>query len=69
VRAARLVGVALAFWAMLPRLAAACPACAGRSDGGSAKVVALGAMILLPFALAAVVVPVIRRGPAAEPRP
>ena len=38
-----------------PRLAEACPTCAGKEPGGPARIVALGAMILLPFGIAFVV--------------
>lgn len=44
--------------------AIACPQCAGRSDGGVGAVIALGVMILLPFAIVALAWPAIRRGPA-----
>ena len=43
--------------------AAACPQCAGRSDGGVGGVIALGVMIVLPFAIVALAWPAIRRGP------
>jgi hypothetical protein len=46
----------------LPAVAAACPACA-RDGGGPAALAAVGGMIALPFVIAAVLVPVIRRGP------
>lgn len=48
---------------LVPRVAQACPSCAGNDDGGWGVLVAMGAMIALPFALAAAVVPYIRRGP------
>jgi hypothetical protein len=35
-----------------PQLAEACPNCAGKEPGGTARIVALGAMILLPFGIA-----------------
>jgi hypothetical protein len=35
-----------------PQLAEACPTCAGKEPGGAARIVALGAMILLPFGIA-----------------
>jgi hypothetical protein len=43
-----------------PGGALACPACAGNPDGGVAKIVALGVMILLPFAISGFVVRAIR---------
>ncbi|MFZ5471532.1 MAG: hypothetical protein ACOZIN_19070 [Myxococcota bacterium] len=46
---------------LAPRLALACPACAGRDEGGVTKVFLLGAMILLPFGVALVTGQVIRR--------
>jgi len=49
---------------LLPRLAAACPMCASRQPGGVARIVALGVMILLPFAIAFVVVRALRRSGA-----
>lgn len=53
---------------LAPALAWACPSCAGRNDGGGvAALYLLGSMILLPFAIAAVVVRVIRRAEADEP--
>ena len=47
--------------AMAPALAWACPACAGRDGGGYARVVILGAMIVLPFATAFTVWRVVRQ--------
>lgn len=35
-----------------PQLAEACPVCAGKEPGGPARIVVLGAMILLPFGIA-----------------
>lgn len=49
---------------LLPRLAEACPMCASRQPGGVARIVALGVMILLPFAIAFVVVRALRRAGA-----
>ena len=48
-------------------IAAACPQCAGRSGASPGVVASLGAIIALPFAVVAAIVPFIRRGPA-EPR-
>lgn len=53
---------ALAFTlVLLPRLAAACPMCASQQPGGTARIVALGLMILLPFSIAFVVFQALRR--------
>jgi hypothetical protein len=57
----RIQGLAIAAATLLPRLAWACPQCAGRDGGGVATGVLLGSMILLPFGITAVVVSVIRR--------
>jgi hypothetical protein len=46
------VFVVCALIVAFPRLAEACPTCAGKEPGGSARIVALGAMILLPFGIA-----------------
>lgn len=48
---------------LLPRIADACPYCAAGNDGtdGTMRVVVLGSLILLPFAIAGVVVVAIRR--------
>jgi len=46
------VFVACALILTFPQLAEACPTCAGKEPGGSARIVALGAMILLPFGIA-----------------
>ena len=46
---------------LLPAVAAACPACAGRGDGSTLSTVYfLGAMMLFPFGVAAAVVKVIQ---------
>lgn len=34
-------------------LAEACPACASRQDGGSGQTIALGALLVVPFAVSA----------------
>ena len=58
-RASRwLMGVAVL---LLPRLAEACPMCASQQHGGTARVAALGVMLLLPFAVVFVVFGVLRR--------
>lgn len=46
---------------LLPRLADACPMCAGQQPGGVARIVALGLMLLLPFSIAVVVHRALRR--------
>jgi hypothetical protein len=46
---------------LLPRLAAACPMCASQHPGGTARIAALGVMLLLPFAIACVVFGALRR--------
>ncbi len=48
---------------LLPRIADACPYCAAGDDGtdGTSRLIVLGCLILLPFAVAGVVVFVIRR--------
>jgi hypothetical protein len=51
--------IAAAFIA-LPGFAAACPVCA--RDGGSGAALLVGALILAPYAVAAVVIRAIRRG-------
>ena len=45
---------------LLPRVAEACPVCVGKEPGGTAKIAALGVMILLPFLITLVVVRTIR---------
>lgn len=46
---------------LLPRLAQACPMCANQRPGGVARTVALGVMLLLPFAIAWLVFGALRR--------
>ena len=46
---------------LLSGLAQACPMCASQQPGGSARVVALGLMLVLPFAIAAAVFAALRR--------
>ena len=66
-RAGRLlVALACGLVLLVPRLAEACPACSGKEPGGTARIAALGAMILLPFLIAFVVVRALRSS-AAEP--
>ena len=45
-----------------PRIAAACPQCASTPDGGFGQLVALGVFVMLPFALVAIVVRIVKRG-------
>jgi hypothetical protein len=53
---------------LAPSVVAACPACAGRTNGGGLAVAALGGMILFPFGVAVVVYRVIRKsGTETEP--
>jgi hypothetical protein len=60
-----------AFAVLTPALAAACPACASRQDGGVGQTVALGALLIVPFTVSAVVYRYIRAqgGGAAEESP
>ena len=51
--------------AALPAAAQACPQCAGRADGGIAPYVALGVFVTFPFAVAAVVARIVKRGDGA----
>ena len=57
--------------ALAPRIAEACPYCAGRGDGGVARGVVIGAMVATPFIAAAIALPFIvrllRRADAALP--
>jgi hypothetical protein len=46
---------------LAPALALACPYCATRSGGGIGQSIALGAFLLLPFAVSGVVYSVLRR--------
>jgi hypothetical protein len=52
--------LALAAILLSPAVAYACPACGGNGDGGIDKLVSLGAMILLPFAITGFVVRAIK---------
>ena len=42
---------------------AACPACAGGGRGNTGVAIALGTMIVIPFAIVALAWPAIKRGP------
>jgi hypothetical protein len=61
--------LAALLFALAPAVALACPACAGRNDGGLSTLYLLGTMILLPFGVAAVVLTVVRRTLRDEARP
>ena len=57
---------------LLPAAAWACPQCAGKADGGLAQYIALGVFVTFPFAVAAVVMRIVKRGdgaPAASESP
>lgn len=58
---------ALAFATALaaPRVALACPSCAGNPDGGITRYVLIGLMIAAPYVAATVVIRLIRKGEAA----
>jgi hypothetical protein len=47
-----------------PAVASACPACAGNQGLGTRGLITMGLMIALPFAVVALIVPVLRRGPS-----
>jgi len=54
--------VVVPFFALMPTLALACPACAGRDAGISLRTYGvLASMIFVPFVIAGVVVQIIRR--------
>ena len=44
----------------LPRVAFACPSCAGSEEGGTSRIILLGLMILIPFCIVAGVFRVLR---------
>jgi hypothetical protein len=52
------VAVAALLW---PALAHACPACAGRPGGGTGRLLVIALMMLLPFAIAALLFVSVRR--------
>ncbi len=54
-------GVVFALVWLVPKVAVACPFCAGRSDNGLIRVIGLGAMITLPFLVVGFVIRSIRR--------
>jgi hypothetical protein len=49
---------------ILPQLAEACPTCASQQPGGTARIAALGMMLLLPFGIGFVVFGALRRASA-----
>lgn len=55
-----LAAVCAAIAVAVPAIAQACPSCAGRNEGGVGRIIVLGIMIILPFAIAGVVYRVIR---------
>ena len=55
------MGLVLTFWALLPEVAWACPYCAQGTDGGVARVLTLGAMIVFPFLLVPGIIYLIRK--------
>ena len=66
-KAARAAALSALLLAASTGSALACPACAGRAGMGPGALVAMGAMIALPFVVVAIVVPSIRRGSPADP--
>ena len=52
----------VAFCVTLPRLAWACPQCAGRNEGGVVRGILIASMMVLPFVITGVVYKVIREG-------
>lgn len=60
---ARLLATASALASVTwPALAAACPQCASRAEGGIAPYLALGVFVTIPFAVVAVVLRFVKRG-------
>ena len=57
-----LVGVALL--TLLADVALACPYCAGQEKGGTAILYVIGGMMVLPWLVVAVAIPLIRRAGA-----
>ena len=56
-----IVALALVAATLAPAAALACPSCAGRDGPGLGALLAVGGMILAPYAVALVAVRVIRR--------
>jgi hypothetical protein len=52
---------------LLPSVVEACPMCASQQPGGAARIAALAAMLLLPFAIAGAVFAALRRADALAP--
>ena len=69
--AAALVASIAALVALTPDAALACPQCAGRAGGGVGQAILLAGFVLLPFAVAGVVIKYIRSEARGEdlPRP
>jgi len=63
VSSARAIG-ALAGALLLPRVALACPSCAGNPDGGIARYLLIGLMVAAPYVAAMVVIRFVRKGEA-----
>jgi hypothetical protein len=56
-----MTALAAAWFALVPRIALACPACAGRDVGTSLRTYGvLASMIFVPFVVAGVVIQIIR---------
>ena len=55
------LGAVAAFSAWVPAAALACPTCAAREAPGLGALAALGAMVAIPFVIAAVTIKVVRR--------
>ena len=55
--------------ALLPRLAEACPSCAGNSRYNATRLVLLGSFVLLPFAIAGLVARIVKRLDRKAPSP
>ena len=56
-----IAGVAALAALLLPRIAAACPSCAGNDRGGATRLILLGSFVLLPFAIAGLLVRIVKR--------
>lgn len=62
VKSMPLAGATFAALLALPRLACACPSCAGNPDGGVARYVLIGLMVAAPYLAATFVIRFIRKG-------
>jgi hypothetical protein len=58
---AQLVAGAVAALALAPRIAEACPYCAGRTEEGIGRGLVIGAMVFAPFAAVGIAVPLLLR--------